>query len=291
MTFAIREIGVTNVAGVLYVVATPIGNLEDITLRALRILKEVDLIAAEDTRHTRKLLTHYGIETPLTSYYDQIETEKAPALIEQLQAGKNVALVSDAGTPGISDPGYRLVKGAWETGISVVPLPGASTLTALLSVGGLPTDRFVFEGFLPAKHGQRQKALERLKQEERTLVFFESPHRLLDMLEDLEHILGDRQIVVGREVTKMFEELRRGFVSEIRQSLQEREIKGEVALLVTGWNPDKTRSEDVPLAEDIRLLVKEGLSLKEVAQLVSERRRVSKREVYALGIRLKEGNQ
>ena len=213
-------------AGVLYVVATPIGNLEDITLRALRILKEVDLIAAEDTRHTRKLLTHYGISTPLTSYYDQIESEKAPALIAQLQAGKNIALVSDAGTPGISDPGYRLIKGAWEAGVTVVPIPGASTLTALLSVGGLPTDRFVFEGFLPAKQGQRQKALERLKQEERTLVFFESPHRLLDTLEDLEQMLGDREIVVGRELTKMFEELRRGHVSEIRRLLQEREIKG-----------------------------------------------------------------
>jgi 16S rRNA (cytidine1402-2'-O)-methyltransferase len=278
-------------SGALYVVATPIGNLEDITLRALRVLKEVDLVAAEDTRHTRKLFTHYGIETPLTSYYDQIEAEKTPALIEQLQSGKNIALVSDAGTPGISDPGYRLVKGAWEAGIPVVPLPGASTLTALLSVGGIPTDKFVFEGFLPAKHGQRQKALERLKQEERTLVFFESPHRLLDTLEDLEHILGDRQIVVGRELTKMFEELRRGFVSEIRQALQEREIKGEVALLVTGWNPDETRNEDVSLAEDIRLLVQEGLSLKEVAQIVSEKRKISKREVYALGIKLKEGNQ
>ncbi len=242
-------------SGVLYVVATPIGNLEDITLRALRILKEVDLIAAEDTRHTRKLLSHYGISTPLTSYYDQIEAEKAPVLIEDLRAGKNIALVSDAGTPGISDPGYRLLTGAWEAGISVVPIPGVSTLTALLSVGGLPTDKFVFEGFLPAKQGQRQKALERLKQEERTLVFFESPHRLHDTLADLEQIVGDRQIVIGRELTKMFEELRRGPVSEVRRLLQEREIKGEVALLVTGWNPDEARSEDVPLADEIRLLV------------------------------------
>lgn len=275
-------------AGTLYIVATPIGNLEDLTFRALRILKEVDLIAAEDTRHTRKLLTHYGIATALTSYYDQIESEKAPALIEQLQAGKNLALVSDAGTPGISDPGYRLIKGAWEAGISVVPIPGASTLTALLSVGGLPTDKFVFEGFLSAKHGQRQKALERLKQEERTLVFFESPHRLLDTLADLEHILGDRQIVIGRELTKMFEELRRGQVSEVRRLLQDREIKGEVALLVAGWNPDEPRSEALPLDEEIRLLLNEGLSLKEIAHVVSERRGIPKREVYALGIRLKE---
>ncbi len=158
--------------GTLYIVATPIGNLEDITLRALRILKEVDLIAAEDTRHTRKLLTHYGVNTPLTSYYDHIETDKAPALIAQLQAGKNIALVSDAGTPGIADPGYRLVKGAAEAGVAVVPIPGPSTIGALLSVGGLPTDRFAFEGFLPAKPSQRRKTLQQLKHEERTLIFF-----------------------------------------------------------------------------------------------------------------------
>lgn len=278
-------------AGVLYVVATPIGNLEDITLRALRILREVDLIAAEDTRHTRKLLTHYGISTPLTSYYDQIESEKAPVLIEQLHVGKSIALVSDAGTPGISDPGYRLIIGAWEAGISIVPVPGPSTLTALLSVGGLPTDKFIFEGFLPAKHGQRQKALEHLKRESRTLVFFESPHRLLDTLHDLEEIFGDRQIVIGRELTKMYEELRRGSVSQIRQLLQNRELKGEIALLVAGWDGTQRPEETMSLAEEIRLLEKEGLSLKEIAQTVSERRGIAKREVYALGVQLKEGKR
>jgi 16S rRNA (cytidine1402-2'-O)-methyltransferase len=278
-------------SGILYVIATPIGNLEDITLRALRILKEVDLIAAEDTRHTRKLLTHYGIATPLTSYYDQIESDKAPVLIEQLQAGKHIALVSDAGTPGISDPGYRLIKGAWESGISVVPVPGASTLTALLSVGGLPTDRFVFEGFLPAKQGQRQKTLERLKEESRTLVFFESPHRLLDTLADLEQILGDREIVIGRELTKMYEELRRGSVSQVRQMFQDRELKGEIALLVEGWDGTPHSEEMMSLTDEIRLLEKEGLSLKEIAQTVSERRGIPKREVYALGVQLKEGKQ
>jgi len=278
-------------AGTLYVVATPIGNLEDITLRALRVLKEVDLIAAEDTRHTRKLLAHYGISTPLTSYYDQIESEKAPALIEQLRVGKTLALVSDAGTPGISDPGYRLIKSAWEVGVPVVPIPGASTVTALLSVGGLPTDTFIFEGFLPAKPGQRQKALERLKHETRTLIFFESSHRLLDMLADLERIFGDRQIVIGRELTKMFEELRRGPVSEIRQFLREREIKGEVALLVAGRGTSEPGNELLSITEEIRLLAKEGLSLKEIAQVVSERRGIPKREVYALGIQLKEGDR
>jgi len=276
-------------SGTLYVVATPIGNLEDITLRALRVLKEVDLIAAEDTRHTRKLLTHYGITTPLTSYYDQIEASKAPALIAQLQAGKTIALVSDAGTPGIADPGYRLVKGAWEAGITVVPIPGASTLTALLSVGGLPTDRFVFEGFLPAKRSQRQKALGHLKQEERTLVFFESPHRLVDMLADLEQICGDRQVVIGRELTKMFEEVLRGKVSELRALLQGHEVKGEVAVLVAGRSIANESREEQPLVKEIRLLEAEGLSLKEIAQTISERRGIAKRAVYALGVRLKEG--
>ena len=198
--------------------------------------------------------------------------------------------MSDAGTPGISDPGYRLVKGAWEAGISVVPLPGASTLTALLSVSGLPTDKFVFEGFLPAKQGQRQKIFGRLKQEERTLVFFESPHRLLDILEDLEQIFGDRQIVIGRELTKMFEELRRGSVSEVRRLLHEREIKGEVALLVTGRDTTVPTNLTMSLTEEIQLLEREGLSLKEIAQVVSERRGMSKREVYAVGVKLKEGD-
>ena len=285
---ATRAIGAADVAGVLYVVATPIGNLEDITLRALRVLKEADLIAAEDTRHTRKLLSHYGITTPLTSYYDQIEARKAPALIAQMQAGKTIALVSDAGTPGIADPGYRLVRGAAEVGIAVVPIPGPSTLTALLSVGGLPTDRFAFAGFLPAKGSQRRKALSHLKQEERTLVLFESPRRLLDLLADLEELCGDRQVVIGRELTKMFEEMLRGRVSELRALLQEREVKGEVALLVAGRSAEEEPGEQPPLAEEIRLLEAEGLALKEIAQVVSERHGITKREVYALGIRLKE---
>lgn len=278
-------------SGTLYIVATPIGNLEDITLRALRVLKEVDLIAAEDTRHTKKLLSHYGITTPLTSYYDHIEASKAPALLAQLQAGKTIALVSDAGTPGIADPGYRLVKGAVEAGIAVVPIPGPSTLTALLSVGGLPTDRFAFEGFLPAKGGQRRKALSRLKQEERTLVFFESPHRLLDLLADLEEICGDRQIVIGRELTKLFEEVLRGKVSELRSLLHGREIRGEVALLVAGRKAEEEQEERPPLAEEIRVLEAEGFSLKEIAQVVSERRGIPKREIYALGVRLRAGGR
>ena len=273
-------------AGVLYIVATPIGNLEDITLRALRILKEVDLIAAEDTRHTRKLLTHYGVNTPLTSYYDHIETEKAPTLIAQLLAGKSIALVSDAGSPGIADPGYRLVKGAAEAGVTVVPIPGPSSVIALLSMSGLPTDRFVFEGFLPAKTAQRRKALQRLTQEERTIFFFESPHRLLDTLLDIENILGKRLIVIGRELTKLHEEVLRGSVTDVRIQLQSRDIKGEVTLLVSGATEKAPSLDETLLAEDIRALRAQGLKLKEIAQIISERRGVSKREIYALGVQL-----
>lgn len=282
-------IGGAEMSGLLYVVATPIGNLEDITLRALRVLKQVDLIAAEDTRRTKKLLTHYGITTRLTSYYDQIEARKAPTLIAALQAGQSIALVSDAGTPGVADPGYRLVRGAIAAGIPVVPVPGPSALVALLSIGGLPTDRFVFEGFLPAKKSQREKVLQRLRQEERTLVFFEAPHRLLALLSDLERICGDRQVVVGRELTKMFEEVVRGTVSEVRARLRGRPIKGEVALLVAGQETVARTGEEEPLAEEIRQLSAEGFSLKEIARLLSERRGISKRDVYAAGIAIKHG--
>lgn len=273
--------------GTLYVVATPIGNLEDMTLRALRVLKEVDLIAAEDTRRTRKLLTHYNISTPLTSYYDQIESKKAPALIDKLQAGDSIALVSDAGTPGIADPGYRLVQGAWAAGIRVVPLPGPSLVTALLSIGGLPTDRFVFEGFLPAKKGQRRKALQRLQAEPRTIVVFESPHRLHETLADMQNIFGDRQGVIGRELTKVFEEVLGGTLSELRTWLHKREIKGEVALLVAGCAAEEAPVEEQTIRAELRLLDAEGLPLKEIARIMSERYRLSKREVYALGVKIK----
>ena len=272
-------------AGVLYVVATPIGNLEDITLRALRILKEVDLIAAEDTRRTRKLLTHYGISTSLTSYYDQIEASKAPLLIEQLKVGKTIALVTDAGTAGISDPGYRLVSSAWESGIKVVPIPGPSALTALLSCAGLPTDRFAFEGFLPAKKGRRVKALEKLKNEERTLVFFEPAPRLIACLEDIRSVFGDREAAIGRELTKIYEEILRGKLSELIGSLQEREVRGEVTLLVAGQK-ETEKVEEGLLAEEIETLQAQGLSRKEIAHLIGEKRGIAKRIVYAASLRL-----
>ncbi|MCE2484641.1 MAG: 16S rRNA (cytidine(1402)-2'-O)-methyltransferase [Desulfurellaceae bacterium] len=274
--------------GRLYVVATPIGNLEDITLRALRVLKEVDLIAAEDTRRTRRLLVHYNISTPLTSYYDQIERKKAPALLDKLRAGQSIGLVSDAGTPGIADPGYRLVQGAWQAGVCVVPVPGPSMLTALLSIGGLPTDRCAFEGFLPAKQGQRRKALLRLQTETRTLVVFESPHRLAESLADMCDILGDRPAVIGRELTKRFEEVLRGRLSELQTRLHGRPIKGEVALLVAGCDEQQTPLDALALGHHIDQLAAEGLALKDIARILSQRHGLSRREVYALGVRMKK---
>ncbi len=273
--------------GALYVVATPIGNLEDVTVRALRVLREVDLIAAEDTRHTRKLLAHYDVPTRLTSYHDHAEAAKTPKLIDRLHAGKNVALVSDAGTPGISDPGYRLVNAAAEAGIRVVPVPGPSMVTALLSVGGLPTDRFAFEGFLPARQSRRRRMLHALRREPRTLVLYESPHRLLDCLDDIVAELGDRRVVVGRELTKRFEEILRGPIREVAAELGNRPVKGEVALLVEGWDGEEDRAAG-PVAEDLmRQLLADGTALKEAARTVGEACGLSGREAYALGLRLK----
>jgi 16S rRNA (cytidine1402-2'-O)-methyltransferase len=221
-------------SGVLYVVSTPIGNLEDITLRALRVLKEVDLVAAEDTRHTGLLLKHYGIEKRLESYHDFNKEKKAPALIEELKSGRAVAVTSDAGTPGISDPCYLLVKLAIQEKIKVVPIPGASAFLSALVVSGLPTDRFTFEGFLPAKSGKRRKRLEELHEEKRTLIFYESPHRFLKTLKDISEVFGERKMVVARELTKKFEETKRGTPEEIIEYFKKSKVKGELVLVVEG---------------------------------------------------------
>jgi 16S rRNA (cytidine1402-2'-O)-methyltransferase len=220
--------------GILYVVSTPIGNLEDITLRALNVLKEVDLVAAEDTRHTGVLLKHYGIEKRLESYHDFNKERKAPVLIRELKSGRAVAVTSDAGTPGISDPCYLLVRLAIQEKIKVVPIPGASAFLSALVVSGLPTDRFTFEGFLPAKSGKRRKRLEELQQEKRTLIFYESPHRFLKTLKDMSNIFGERRMVVARELTKKFEEIKRGTPQEIREYFQKNILKGEFVLVIEG---------------------------------------------------------
>ena len=221
-----------NIPGTLYIVATPIGNLEDITFRAIRTLKEVDLIAAEDTRHSRKLLSHYGITGRMTPYHDHNEQLKTDYLIEKLNEGQNIAIITDAGTPCIADPGYRIVKAATEQGIRVVPIPGASALATALSASGLPTDRFVFEGFLPAKSGKRKNRLSDLKGEERVIIFYEAPHRLVSTLTDMAEIMGERAAVVGRELTKIHEEFRNGSLTELAGHFTNNPPKGEIVILL-----------------------------------------------------------
>lgn len=228
----------------LYLVATPIGNLEDISYRALEVLKRVDLIAAEDTRHTGLLLKHFGIQARMVSYHEHNEARRAAELLELLKSGKSIAIVSDAGTPGISDPAYRLVQSAIQDQIPVVPIPGATAFVPALVASGLPTDRFVFEGFLPVKSGRRRKRLEELRTEERTIIFYESPYRLVRLLGELQEVLGDRKAVVAREVTKKFEEFVRGPLSEIRAHFQLHPPKGEMVVLVAGTkNAVEPRSE------------------------------------------------
>jgi 16S rRNA (cytidine1402-2'-O)-methyltransferase len=220
--------------GKLYIVSTPIGHLEDITLRALRILKEVDVIAAEDTRHTQKLLNSYQIHKKLTSYHDHNKEEKAPVLVQYLIDGQSVALVTDAGTPSISDPGYFLINRCIQADISIVPVPGASAFLAALSVSGLPTDSFVFEGFLPRKKTARIKRLETLKAEPRTILFFESPHRLIGCLTDILTVFGNRRVVLARELTKSHEEVVRNRLAKMLSELSNRTVRGEITLAVEG---------------------------------------------------------
>jgi 16S rRNA (cytidine1402-2'-O)-methyltransferase len=269
--------------GTLYVVATPIGNLEDITLRALRVLKEVDVIAAEDTRHTQILLSHYGIRTPLTSYHEHNEKTKARQLMSRLERGEQIALVSDAGTPAISDPGYRLAVEAIRGGIPVIPIPGASALTAVLSAGGLPTDRFVFDGFLPAKKQERRARLRALSSETRTLVIYEAPHRLTETLNDLVEILGDRETVLAREVSKVHEEFLRGRLTEVAKQIAGREIKGELTLLIGGSRGQSEVSQE-QIEKEIRKLKDDGLRVKEIAEILGEKYGYPKKEIYRLAL-------
>ena len=225
--------------GVLYIVSTPIGNLEDITLRALRTLKEVNLIAAEDTRHTRRLLAHYGIDTPTTSYFEGNQIQKGERLVARLKAGESIALVSDAGTPTISDPGYRLLIQCIEAEIPIIPVPGPSACIAAASVAGLPLHNFVFEGFLSPKAGRRKRQLAALREEKRTLIFYESPHRIIVFLQDVLEGFGDRRISVARELTKKFEEVFRGTVTEAIEKFQETSPRGEFSIVIEGFLPSK----------------------------------------------------
>ena len=219
--------------GTLYIVSTPIGNLEDITQRAIRILSEVDIIACEDTRHTKKLLNHFGIPTPTTSYHDHNERERAPELLRSLKDGSDIAIVSDAGTPGISDPGFRIAQLAAEEGILVVPVPGPTALIAALVAAGFPSDQFFFGGFLPARTNQRRTKLAEVSSMPATLIFYEAPHRIVDALRDAREVLGERQAVVARELTKLHEELVHGTLSELAENFSAREaVRGEMVLII-----------------------------------------------------------
>ena len=272
--------------GILYVVATPIGNLEDITLRALRVLKEVDLIAAEDTRHTRKLLTHFGITTPTLSYYKEKERERTAVIITKLHEGLNVALVSDAGTPGISDPGSILVHKATAENIKDEPIPGPSSLTAALSVAGISDSSFIFLGFAPPRRKQRQDLLLSLRQEKRHLVFFEAPHRLQSFLQDCHTILGERSVLWCRELTKMHEELTRDSLSTVLTHCQDKKIKGESVFIISGAKAGPEIS-DLQIATILRSHKKSGKkSLKDTVREVAAEHKLSRSEVYSRALRI-----
>jgi 16S rRNA (cytidine1402-2'-O)-methyltransferase len=269
--------------GTLYIVATPIGNLEDITLRAIRTLKDADIIAAEDTRHTQTLLRHFTINTPLTSYHEHNERAKTNQLIARLERGESIALVSDAGTPAISDPGYRLVMEATRLGIRVVPIPGPSAVIAALSAGGLPTDGFNFRGFLPARKRERRSKLQELRVDRYSIVVYETPHRLKESLDDIREIFGDRRIVLARELTKIHEEFLRGRISEVIGEVSRREIRGEVTLIIEGCSDVNPPSEEA-LRDEIAKLKGEGMRVKDIAEMIGEKYGYSKREIYGLAI-------
>jgi len=273
--------------GVLYVVATPIGNLEDVTLRALRILREVDLIAAEDTRHTRVLLSRHGISRPVTSYYDAVERARAPGIVEKLKAGARVALVSDAGTPGIADPGYHLVRGALAAGVPVVPVPGASAVSALVSVAGLPAERFVFEGFLPSRPGPRGARLAALASEPRAIVFFEAGRRLAAFLAAAHAALGERDAVIARELTKQHEEILRGTLSELAARVASMErVRGEVTVLVGARMAPEVTATAADLDARIRAARAAGRSVADLATEIGRETGVSRRVVYRRALAL-----
>ena len=272
--------------GKLYVVGTPIGNLEDITLRAMRILKEVDLIACEDTRRTQKLLNAYKIQTPTISYHQHNEMTRAPELIIQMEEGSSIALVTDAGMPVVSDPGFRLVHLAVRHSIPVIPVPGASAFVAALAASGLPVDKFRFLGFLPSKKGERRKALEDLKDATRTLVFYEAPHRLLEMLKDAREILGEREIVVAREVTKVHEEFQRGTISATLEYLKRRPAKGEITVLiglpsVEGAKDGAPRPASI-ISEIQAVMAGQRVDERAALKMVARSRGVSKSEAYRM---------
>ena len=274
--------------GTLYIIATPIGHLDDITLRALRTLQEADLVAAEDTRHTARLLSHHGIQANLISFHEHNEAERTPDLIARLEAGETVAVVSDAGTPSISDPGFRLIRAAAEKGIRIVPIPGPSAAITALSASGLPTDAFTFIGFPPKKPGRRRDLLQGLKASPYTLIFYESPKRIAAFVEELIALLGDRRAVLGREMTKTYEEFIRGPLSEIQSELKNRpQVKGECTLLVSGAEESDGADLTEVRGEIADALTSSGSRISELSKRIAKKYGISKNEVYAEALRLK----
>jgi 16S rRNA (cytidine1402-2'-O)-methyltransferase len=274
----------------LYLVSTPIGNLEDLTLRALRVLKEVDLIACEDTRHTRRLLDHFGINKPTISYHEYNEQTRAGEIVERLERGEKIALVTDAGTPGVSDPAYRVVKAAIERGVAVIPVPGATALIAGLIASGLPTDSFLFIGFLPHKKQARRAKLGELKSGRATVVLYEAPHRIRETLIDARNILGDREAALARELTKLHEEFIRGALSEISAHFDVHEPRGEMTLVIAGSRDDNfSQIVEGSVSEQVeRLLRDEGLSRNDAIKQAARSRGLTKREAYQLLLEEKE---
>ncbi len=272
--------------GTLYIVATPIGNLEDITYRAVRILGEVDLIAAEDTRHSLKLLNHFGISRPLTSYFDHNQQIKGERILNTLRQGKSVALISDAGTPTVSDPGYQLVRDAVAENIPVIAVPGACAAVTALSASGLPTDIFTFAGFPPSRQGKRRTFLSGIASLPGSLVLYEAPHRLLETLGDIREVLGERQVIVARELTKIHEEFIRGSVTEVITTVAQGIVRGEVVILIA---PGETAPQEFePLALVLGRLMNDGtLSVKDVAKQAAEIAGVSRSEAYAEALKLR----
>ena len=269
--------------GTLYLVATPIGNLADITHRALQVLRDVDLIACEDTRHTHKLLRHYGVDTKTISYHEHNEQQRARELIERLQQGSNVAVVSDAGTPVISDPGYRLVREAVENGITIVPVPGPSALLAALIATGLPTDEFFFGGFLPARSNARRARLEEVRAVPGTLIFYEAPHRLAASLKDAYEVLGEREAVVARELTKLHEEIRRGRLSELAQHYSTVEPRGEIVLLIDRTvldQPAGEQSQNASISALVKQFETDGLDHRAALKKAARELGLSRAEAY-----------
>ena len=269
-------------AGVIYLVATPIGNLEDITLRALRTLREVDLVACEDTRRTGRLLRHFEIDKPLLGYRDHNEAARAAELIRRAQGGESIAVVCDAGTPGISDPGFRVARTAVEAGVRVAPIPGASAALAALTASGLPTDRFRFEGFLPPRKAKRRAALEALRAETATVVLYEAPHRIVDALRDIAAVLGARTLVLARELTKLHEEYLRGTAEDLAAECAGRPaVKGEIVLLIGGAEAADTDGR-VPLGARVDELIGEGVDRMDAIKRAAREHGLSKRDAYRI---------